>query len=483
MNTSLSNKPNAMWFTLFGMIACLAMIFLDQTAIPVALPSIQSSILISALQTRWVLNAYLLAIAVLIIPMGKLADRYGHKMFFISGIAVFFIASVLCATANNGAALIVARVLQGIGAAIMMPASASIITDIVPLEERGKMMGIYIAVASIFLAIGPFIGGVFTQFFGWRSVFWLNLPFLLASFYLVNTATRANTLSASQSDKIDWFGLAWLSLSITPFVFALLQSETLNWHSPVLLGLIAVASVSLLFLVRTEKRRHNPVLDLSMLSNTSVKVGIAIVVLTQYAIISIAFWPSFLQNALHFSPGLAGLALLPVTLPIMFISPVAGNLMDQKGPRQPVAMGAFCLTVGSLWIGISAWSQSYLLMLPGFLIFGCGPSFILACMMGYLFSVVDPRKRGSIAGFTTFFRQVGSAIGLALTTSILSNSAKYMAQTGYASHHIEVMSFTYSTVAIAFFSLIMMSLLKYLPNQALSHSPGPQREEGETHAA
>lgn len=468
METILTEAKNAKWLVLFGMIASLALIFLDQSAVPVALTSIQHQLIMGGLSLQWVLNAYLLVIAVLIIPGGKLADIYGHRKFFIVGMVTFLIASCLCALAFNAAQLIAGRVLQGFGAAIMLPASAVIITSTVLPQERGKMMGIYISIASIFLAIGPMIGGVVTQFLGWRWVFWLNLPFALFSLFVVNKATSVLVSKVIKPlRKADWFGLICLALSITPLIVALLQSAVLGWNSPVLWCLITLSSVSILFFIKAEKYRPQPLLDLNMLSALPVRVGITIVVLTQFAIISIAFWPSFMQEVLQFTAAQAGLGLIPVTLPIMIVSPIAGGLMDKHGPRLPVMLGAFCLIFGSVWVGISAWSQSYLMMLPGLFVFGCGPSFLLACMMTFLFSVVEEHKRGSIAGFTGFFRQLGSTIGLALCSTILSNVYLFKVNAGFKTSYASQFAFTCSTLAIALLSLTIVWLLKYLPNKAL----------------
>jgi len=459
MDTVLNNIKHAKWQVLAGMIACLAMVFLDQSVVPVALPAIQSQLTMSELGLQWVLNSYLVIIAVLIIPAGKLADNYGHKKFFMGGMIFFFIASCLCAVASNGILLIAGRVLQGLGAAMMMPASAAILTGIVPPQERGKMMGIYIAVASIFLAIGPMIGGLVTQYLGWRWVFWLNLPFIAFSLFIINSATSTVQSAAHiQGQKVDWRGLTWLALSITPLVIALLQSSVLGWASPILWTLVFTSIISIILFVKAEKHRTAPLLDLDMLSARPVSASIAIVVLTQYAIISIAFWPTFLQTELGLTAGQAGLGLIPVTLPIMFISPIAGQLMDKHGPSRPIILGTLCLISGSLWLAATAGMGSYLMMLPGFFIFGCGPSFLLASMMAFLFGVVEPRKRGTIAGFTSFFRQLGSALGLALTSAIISNA--------YAFRQDAVFAFSCSTIAIAVLSLLMLFLLRHLPKGA-----------------
>jgi len=472
METILTEVKNAKWLVLFGMIASLALIFLDQSAVPVALTSIQQQLMMGGLSLQWVLNAYLLVIAVLIIPGGKLADIYGHKKFFVAGIFTFLIASCLCALAFNGVELIAGRVLQGLGAAIMLPASAVIITSVVSPQERGKMMGIYIAVASIFLAIGPMIGGVVTQYLGWRWVFWLNLPFALFSMFAINKATRILASKAIRKTlrKVDWLGLTCLALSITPLIVALLQSVVLGWNSPILWCLVAISSVSILFFIKAEKYRSQPLLDLKMLSALPVRVGITIIILTQFAIVSIAFWPSFMQEVLKFTAAQAGLGLIPVTLPIMIVSPIAGWLMDKHGPRLPVTMGAFCLVFGSVWVGASAWSQNYLIMLPGLFVFGCGPSFLLACMMTFLFSVVEEHKRGSLAGFTGFFRQLGSTMGLALSSTILSNAYMSKVAAGFQTSYASQFAFTCSTFAIALLSLTIVWLLKYLPNVASEYS-------------
>lgn len=467
---NIINLKNSKWFVLFSMIVCLSLIFLDQTVVPVALQNIKQTVHATLIQLQWVLNAYLLTLASLIIIGGKLADLLGNKKIFNFGMSLFAIGSILCAVSTHIIFLIISRGIQGIGAAFMLPTSGVLIINAFGFEERGKAMGIYIAIASIFLALGPMIGGIITQHFGWQWIFWINIPLIIVSVFVLYLSKIKEFKQVTNLKKIDWYGFIWLILTIVPFIFSLMESSIFGWNSPIILMLIILSVFSLVVFIITEQKKQFPLLDIKLFKNIMFRVSILLIMFTQITIIAIAFWPMFIEHIFKFTPQQAGYLILFVTVPVMIISPMAGKLMDNHGPRLPITLGYACIGVGALWISIVIWLQNYLLILPGFFIYGCGPSFLISPTMTYIMNTVDPKMRGTVAGVASFFRQLGGALGLALIGAIISHV--YLIKTSnlfnnvivYNGDYSSVFAFSISTFIIFLFAVTGIFLLKFLPN-------------------
>ncbi len=451
-------ENNLKWLVLFSMASCLSLIFIDQTALPVALPIIKRNLNFSNLGLQWVLNSYLLTLASLIIVGGKISDIFGPRKIFFLGQIVFFIASCICAISQNNFQFIIGRIIQGVGASLMLPASGVILINEFSLKERGRAMGIYISSASIFLTIGPMIGGIITQYLGWRWIFWINIPFILISLFIFFfTPSKKDPIKIL---NVDWFGFFWLILTIIPFVFSIMEIVSFGWKSPIIVGMIMISILSAFLFIKTESGKADPIIDIDLFKVPAIRAGFIIVIFTQCAIVSIAFWPIFLQDVLDFLPGKSGLALLPATIPVMIFSPIAGKIMDKHGPYLPTMIGCFCIIFGALWISAIAWYENYYFLIPGLFIYGCAPSFLLSSTITHIMSVVKPEKRGTISGIYSFFRQLGSSLGIAIIGSIISNA--YLLK--FDGIKIDTFAFCCANFIIFIMGLAMIFFLKNIPN-------------------
>ena len=421
-----TSKENLKWWVLIATSSSLAMIFLDQSALPIAMPSIQRAWHLSSELLQWVINAYLLTLAVLIILGGKLGDKFGHRSIFLWGMIVFIAASILCAASPNLSTLLVGRVLQGIGGALMMPSAGPLFRTIVSPEEFGKMIGLYVAIASIFLIIGPTLGGFFTAYLSWRWIFWINFPVAILAITIVIAIIPVDSQDKKSTPRFDWIGFFSLSFSLISFVFALMQAQALGWLSPIILGCLITALISFMVFLRTEKNHPFPFVDLNLFKNLVISKCIMTMALVQIAYIGIIFWALFLQYTLSLSAQKTGIFLLAVQAPVLFSSGFAGKLLEKKGPRFSITMGTLALTISCLWIAIFAWKNSFAWLCPAFILFGASSPFVTIGIMSSVISAATPEKRGVVSGIISAARQIGGSIGLAVLVALETNVSSYL---------------------------------------------------------
>lgn len=418
--------PHKNWL-LAAMSACLALSFLDMTAVSISLPQIQKLLNGSSVGLQWVVNAYLLTLAILIVPGGRLGDMYNHKQIFLLGAGLFLIASILCASASSLPWLIAARILQGAGGALLVPNSSVIILHAFPIEERGKAMGLYVGVASVFLAFGPLIGGILTQLVSWRLVFWINIPLLVFSMTIVSIILTAT--KNPQKPVFDWQGFILFSIAVTTLIVALMQIATLGFQSLTMWVLLLISSISVYFFIRIEKRHLQPLLDLTLFNNKAFLACALFLFCTQITLISGIFRGIWMQDVLGYTPMMAGLLALPGVLPILLMAPLAGRLLDKQGTRYPVKYGFLLAALGGLWITVFCFWQNYWLILPGLFISGCGLPLIINPINTTALSVTASQQRGAASGTLNALRQLGGTFGLGGLTAAVTTTNVNLLQT------------------------------------------------------
>ncbi len=401
---------------LLAVTCCNAMLFLDATVLPVALPTIQRDLQVSSLGLQWLINAYLLAMASLVIAGGRIGDLYGHRKMFLGGVVVFAIASAMCAFAQSEEWFIFSRFIQGVGGALMSPASIAILFEIFPVKKRGRAVGILIGISSLFLSIGPFIGGFFSEYLTWRLIFWMNLP--IALFCLIATLI-AVPKSKKIQETFDVPGFLSLSLGIFCLIFGLMEGKEYGWGSPLVLISVISGSSFLLLLFYTDRRAKHPFIDFSLFKIRAFSAGICLVFFTQFILMTTVFWPIYFQEALYLSPFDAGLVTLASSLPIIITGPLAGQLFDRKGPRLTVTLGLFFVLFAFIWIAIFIHLQSVWMLLPGFLPFGSGISMILSATGVTALTDIPAQKRGTANGIYNTSRFSGATMGVALIGALL----------------------------------------------------------------
>jgi EmrB/QacA subfamily drug resistance transporter len=417
-NITASNRK---WWVLIATSSSLAMVFLDQSALPIALPTIQRELGLSAALLQWVVNAYLLALAVFIILGGKLGDRLGHRKIFSTGVIIFISSSILCALAPTGLWLVVSRVLQGVGGALMIPSSSPLFRTIVPANEFGKMVGLYVSIASIFLILGPTLGGFFSAYLNWRWIFWINFPVALISILITIFVIPKDVPHEKPEKFFDWLGFVTLSLSLICLVFALMQGATLGWTSTSIVSCFIVGFLALLIFVRCQLQHPTPFVDFALFKDVCISRCILTISVMQIVYISIIFWAMFMQYALHLPPQKAGIYLLSAQVPVLFFSTIAGKMLDRFGPRLPVSLGAGLIGIACLWIAIFSWQLQFKWLFPAFVLFGAASPLVSIGIMSTAISQAPAEKRGVVSGVLGAARQVGGSLGLAVLVALIMN--------------------------------------------------------------
>jgi EmrB/QacA subfamily drug resistance transporter len=429
MRTRILASENRRWWTLGAVAFALFMIMLDNTVVNVALPSIQRSLGASISELEWVVSAYALTFAVFLLSGGKLADMFGRRRIFLLGLAVFALSSLVCGLASSADVLIAARVVQGVGAALMMPATLAIISASFPPRERGLAIGIWAGVSAMALAIGPLIGGLLAEHVDWSWIFFINVP-IGALGIVAGRIIIHESRDTSQIQSLDLPGLLTSGAALFALTFGLIEASRYGWTSAIILGLFAGAAVGLAVFALIEHRRRAPMLDLSLFGSSTFTGGNIVAFLVTLAMFGVFFFMSlFVQQVLGYSPVQAGAIFLPMTVLIILIAPPAGKLSDKVGSRWLMA-GGLTLVAGSLIIfaqlgaGSGFWD-----MLPGLVIGGVGMASVMTPMSAAVMGAVPVAKAGVASGVLNTSRQIGGALGIAMMGAILtSRQANALAQ-------------------------------------------------------
>jgi EmrB/QacA subfamily drug resistance transporter len=321
----LISDENRRWWTLVAVSFGLFMIMLDNTVVNVALPSIRADLGISVSELEWVVNAYALTFGVLLLTGGKLADLIGRRRIYIAGLVIFTSASLWCGFAGGAGSLIAARTVQGIGAALMNPATLSIITATFPARQRGTAIGIWAGVSALALAIGPLVGGVLTQEVSWSWIFFINIPVGILG-VVVARVFIDESKDTSLEQRLDLPGLITSAVGLFGLTYALIETNTHAWGSARVLSLFALAGVSLAAFVMLELRQRVPMLDLALFRDPTFSGANTVMGLVGLAMFGIFFYNSlYLQNILGYGPIKTGATFLPLTGLIILVAPIAGS--------------------------------------------------------------------------------------------------------------------------------------------------------------
>jgi EmrB/QacA subfamily drug resistance transporter len=414
-------EANRAWWTLFGACMGLFLLMLDSTVVTIALPSIQRELDASNADLQWMLNAYLLTITVLVVTLGRFGDMFGRKRVFLSGVAVFTSGSVLAALAGDPVVLILGRVLQGAGGAALLGLSLAIVSDAFSDEQRPRALGIWVGVSALALGVGPLIGGALLTSFSWRWIFWINLPFAVLGFVVTFLATRESR-DETAGHRIDVAGLVTFSAGLTAVVLALIEGKSWGWSSPTTLGLFAAGLALLVAFWFVEHRVAQPIVDFPLFRNRPYLGANA----AAFALVS-CYWatmflqPQYLQNILAHTPLEAGLLILPVTVPMIAISPLSGRLIARFGARNLMTFGMALAVVGVfLQTRITA-STGYGLLFAAYLVLGIAIGLVYAPMSTAAMTAMPREKAGIAAGVLAMNRILSASLGLALLGALFSH--------------------------------------------------------------
>jgi EmrB/QacA subfamily drug resistance transporter len=404
---------------LVAMTLANAMILVDQTAVPLAIPSILKQFGISSTTAQWVLNANLLTLAGLLVLGGRLGDLFGRRRMFILGAVLFTSASAFGGLAPKFEILLAARVVQGAGGALMLPSSVAILSASISSAERGRALGTMGGVAGIAGALGPSIGGLLTSAASWRLVLLVNVPIAIVCLTVTLIAVP-NDAPADAPESVDLLGALLLCVSIVALVFGLSQTQESGFVSAPVLGALLLCAVATVVFVLHEGRTARPLMDLDLLGHTPNYLGAG---LSQGAAgmaemgLGLLF-PLLLILNLGMSPAVAGLALIPTTVPMILLSTVAGRWYDRAGGRPPLVVGFGTLAVAGVALFLGAWGGSYWTLLPGLLLFGTGLALVLTVNDPVSLDSVSDAQDGEVSGVSATAEQAGGAIGIALLYSL-----------------------------------------------------------------
>jgi EmrB/QacA subfamily drug resistance transporter len=455
-------EENRKWWTLGALCFALFMIMLDNTVVNVALPAIQRDLRISRAELEWTVAAYALTFASLLLTGGKLGDLLGRRLIFVIGLIVFTTSSLFCGLSSTGTELIAARAVQGVGAALMMPATLSIISATFAVRERGMAIGVWAGVSAMALAIGPLLGGIITEHISWNWIFYVNVPIGVAG---VVTALLVvpESKDTSREQRLDLPGVLTSGIGLLAIVYALIEANQYGWTSARILALLIIGAAALVAFVLLELHQRLPMLDLSLFRSGTFAGANLVAILVTLAMFGIfVFFPIYMQTFLGWSPTQAGAALLPWTLMIVVFAPIAGKLSDRVGSRWLMAGGMTVVAVCCLLLSTVTLHSTFWNMVPAFLLGGLGMSFVMTPMSAAAMGAAPVDKAGVASGVLNTFRQVGVALGIAITGAIVADRAAAAARGGATPPQAFVDGLTFGmrvSAAICFAAAIAAAIL------------------------
>jgi EmrB/QacA subfamily drug resistance transporter len=402
------------WWTLTAVSVATFMLLLDITVVNVALPSIREDLGAGFTDLQWVVDAYALTLAALVLTAGSLADRLGRRRLFAAGLGIFSLASLLCALAPGPTFLSLARGFQGVGGAAMFAVSLALIAQEFPAgRERGKAMGVYGATIGVAVAIGPLVGGALTDGLGWESIFYLNVPIGLAA--IAVTYLRLRESRDPSATRIDWAGVASFSAALFLLVLALLRGNDEGWGSALIVSLFGATGVLLVAFLGIERRVTEPMLPLGLFKRRAFTgVQLAAFAISGSMFAMFLYLTLYLQNYLGLSPFEAGVRYLPITLAAFFVAPIAGALLSRMQARLMLSLGLAGVGVGLLLMGGIDAASEWTTLFGGFLVAGAGIGLVNPVIADVAVSVVPKDQSGMASGINDTFRQVGIAVGIAV---------------------------------------------------------------------
>jgi len=430
----LITEDNRKWWTLGAMCFALFMIMLDNTIVNVALPSIQRDLGASIGGLEWTVNGYTLSFAVLLATGGRLGDIFGRRLMFLVGVVLFALSSATAGFAPDQTSLVVSRVVQGVGAALMMPGTLSIITDAFPAHERGKAMGTWAGVSALALAVGPVLGGFLAEHVSWRAIFYVNIPVAVGAVLATLFAVRESR-DTSVGREVDYAGVAVLTAGLTALVLALVEGNSWGWGSTEIVALLAVAAVALPAFVFVENRVRAPMVQFELLSDRNFLAAVVVALVISFAMFGVFFFLAlYMQDVLGYSPLEAGVRFLPSTLMVVVVAPLSGRLSDRFGPRWLIAIGLTLVAASLFSFSRIAVDSSYGDLLPGFMLLGIGIAMTMSPMTSAAMNAVPVQKAGIASGVLSMFRMVGGSLGVAVSGAIVQGLTSSQLETARAAH-------------------------------------------------
>lgn len=401
-----------------GIFLCM----IDTTIMNIALPAIQSSVNTSLEKMSWVLNVYTMMIAVLAIPLGRIADIFGKAKMYILGLVIFGGGSVLCAFANTGDFLIFSRLIQSIGAAILFPTSMVIGVSAMPLAKRHVALAILGVTQGLSAAMGPVIGGIITQNFGWRWVFFVNVPICIIGIILCSIMLQIKNEERIIS-KIDWIGLLLSSSAIFSFTLILVKGNTWGWQSNIALSCYAISTISLILFVLVERKIHNPMVNLKLFKDRMFVGASIVVILSNLFLIGVTvLLPTFLTKIQYRTEFEAAFLVTPISAMIFFISPVAATLIKKLGKVTIILSGFLVIGLAYYWFQMIDVNSTNIEIIIPCMILGVGYGLVVGPITVLSASSFEGELLTASQSVVSMLRQVGIVLAVAIFVSNLTHN-------------------------------------------------------------
>ena len=462
------------WATLTALTLVTFLLLLDDTAVAVAMPAVQNELGLDLGGQAWVINAYTLTLAALTLPAGRLADRYCRRRVFLAGLAVFVLASLASGLARSGTMLIAARAVQGLGAALIAPASLAIIAVTFPGKLRGAAIGLWAGVSASALGLGPLFGAIVSDNLGWAWIFWLNVPLGAAAWILVRAVVGESRAPAAAS-TLDLTGACLSAAVLLALLLALSRGNDPGWAAPGTLALFAVAAAGVGVFVWHETRATEPLLNPGWFRDRFFAGANLQILLSTSVMCSLFFFLAlYMQTVLGYTALVAGLGLLPLTVAIVATGPLAGRLADRIGARLPVTLGM--LLLGGALLGLSglAVDSSLLQLAPWLTMAGIGIGLVTAPTTTAALGSDDSAGYGATAAVFNTFRTTGLALGVALMGAILASfgpAAAFTRDFDRQHHTAFVDGFSAAVSVNAVIAFAAAALAAYTLRRPLSPTP------------
>jgi EmrB/QacA subfamily drug resistance transporter len=419
----MTARTRTIWTFVITSVA-LFMVTLDNLVVTTALPVIRKDLHASLSQLEWTVNAYTLTFAVLLLTGAALGDRFGRRLMFSIGLGIFTVASAAAALAPNPTALDLARALQGLGGAIVMPLTLTILSAAVPAERRGLALGAWGGIGGLAVAFGPLFGGAVVSGISWHWIFWLNVPIGLV---LVPLAFTRLAETHGPSNRLDLPGVFLASAGLFGIVWGLVRGNSVGWGSPEIVGSLALGGVVTALFVLWELRTPAPMLPMRFFRNrTFALTNVASLFMFFGMFGSIFLLSQFFQTVQGYSPFGSGLRILPWTAMPIFVAPIAGALSDRIGGHRLMGVGLSLQAIGLAWIAtVSTPTVPYSELVAPFVISGIGMALFFAPVANVVLSAVRPEEQGQASGANNAIRELGGVFGVAVLASIFAHYGGY----------------------------------------------------------
>ena len=421
------------WWSLVAVSLATFMTYLDNNVTNVAIPTIQRSLHLSLAGLEWVVSSYILVFAGLLLAGGRLADVYGRRRLFLIGLSVFTLGSLWAGLAGSGAELIGARLVQGLGAALVVPTTLAIImATFSSVRERATAVGVWTAIGAMALAFGPLIGGFISQNWHWGWIFFINVPVGAVTFAMA-VAWMAESHGRSASRRLDIPGLASSAVALFALTYALIEGHTKGWTSAQILGSFALAAAAAVVFALVEARTQRPMVQISLFRSRVFSGGTLVMMMWAFGIFGIYFFTSlYLQGILGFSPVKAGLAFLPMALVLAISAGISEPVAARIGAHRTVALGLAVMLAGLYLFARQGLHATYLDLMPGFGLFGAGAGLMNAPLTNSVLESMPADRSGVASALLNASREVAGLLGITVIGAVLSSRQGAALRSGVA---------------------------------------------------